>query len=461
MERITTMLLQSFLINRILNPVGKLSRKLHPQARDSLFICGLLILFLQSFVHFSQIITYRYLLSFSIGCLGMGIMFFSLLTGELKPVRFRPLPLILFLSFGCTILLSGLLNKPDFLPEAIMILLVYPVFYIICAGHDASHIFRLLICGCEISFIIFLVISAALFPVSSTRYGGLFANVNMAAFYLQIVCFCYIIDFFYAEKINFSVFLKILFGASSAALLFYTNSRTGILSFLLAFFFIFVLYLVPRRFHADKAFWIKLLVYILLVAFFIAFILQIFYYINDFVLRVNHWVLKLISSSPDASDTPGDREILDLQSFIACTIEKSQVSGKDFDAISTHRFTIWKKYFTALNFRGHAEPITNTIDYGYKTITSTTAHMTVLQIAYNFGIHAGLIYLALNILSGLGTIIYAYRHYKNKYACFPLAITVLFGFTSLLASLTTSFSYMLLLYYYLVQSPLMTEQDTQ
>ena len=81
--------------------------------------------------------------------------------------------------------------------------------------------------------------------------------------------------------------------------------------------------------------------------------------------------------------------------------------------------------------------------------------MTILQIAYENGIIAGILYLLFNLTAGIYSLLHALRHKEDPYAIIPLLISVAYGVYSLLASTSISFMYLATLLYYLVQFPIM------
>ena len=83
--------------------------------------------------------------------------------------------------------------------------------------------------------------------------------------------------------------------------------------------------------------------------------------------------------------------------------------------------------------------------------------MTILGIAYESGIFAGILYLCVNILSGLLAIAYAWKHRQEKYALMPLMVILTFGIDSVLRTTNISFNYMTTFYYYLILFPLITK----
>jgi hypothetical protein len=81
--------------------------------------------------------------------------------------------------------------------------------------------------------------------------------------------------------------------------------------------------------------------------------------------------------------------------------------------------------------------------------------MTILQVGYESGLPAGILYLLLNLASGIYTIIFAWKNRKEKYALMPLMITVTFGALSMLGSCRVAFWHWTTFMYYLVLFPIM------
>jgi hypothetical protein len=92
----------------------------------------------------------------------------------------------------------------------------------------------------------------------------------------------------------------------------------------------------------------------------------------------------------------------------------------------------------------------------YRNINTT--HMTMLEIAYESGIFAGILYLLLNLSSGILAIGYAWKHRKEQYALMPLMVIITFGVDSVLRTTNISFNYMTTFYYYLILFPLMVHR---
>lgn len=96
--------------------------------------------------------------------------------------------------------------------------------------------------------------------------------------------------------------------------------------------------------------------------------------------------------------------------------------------ISNGRFQIYKDYFKALTLSGH--PKMSDIENMQEEYTH--AHNSYLQVAYNFGIPAGILFLFLCALTLWRAILLFYRH-GRKYSIYlvPFSLVVVFGFVSL------------------------------
>lgn len=96
--------------------------------------------------------------------------------------------------------------------------------------------------------------------------------------------------------------------------------------------------------------------------------------------------------------------------------------------ISNGRFDIFKDYIKAIGLKGHPKMGPE----GEDGAEYAHAHNSYLQVAYNFGLAAGVIFLILCALA-LWRSVRLFMEYGNKYSIFlvPFALTVVFGFVSL------------------------------
>ena len=114
----------------------------------------------------------------------------------------------------------------------------------------------------------------------------------------------------------------------------------------------------------------------------------------------------------------------------ACRARAAQCftgSGKSPD-ISNGRFEIFQDYINAIRFRGH--PKMGPEDP--KGDEYAHAHNSYLQVAYNFGLVAGLLFLVLCALT-LWRAVRLFLDYGSRYSIvlIPFSLVVVFGFISL------------------------------
>lgn len=101
---------------------------------------------------------------------------------------------------------------------------------------------------------------------------------------------------------------------------------------------------------------------------------------------------------------------------------------EDKDDISNGRFKIFKDYIKVIGLEGHPKmgpENENGGEYGH-------AHNSYLQVAYNFGMIAGVVFLVLCAMT-LWRSVRLYMEYGRKYNIFlvPFALVIVFGFISL------------------------------
>jgi hypothetical protein len=106
--------------------------------------------------------------------------------------------------------------------------------------------------------------------------------------------------------------------------------------------------------------------------------------------------------------------------------DTGQAENEEANDISNGRFEIFSKYFKALRFGGHAKMgLESGEDYAH-------AHNSYLQVAYNFGIIAGVVFIGICVMS-LWRAAKLVKTQGRKYGIYfvPFALIVVFGFVSL------------------------------
>jgi hypothetical protein len=509
------MKLQNFLISSVLNPLGRLTGRLSPRSRDVLFASSALALIFLSFcVECGLLIRYRYIYTFAIGCVLMLLMILFSLPPTVKPVKPDRFLAFCWFGVGLLTLLSAVIFNHDYVVEAVMYLVLYPVLHLLWNNCDISHIFHLLNLAAILSFLVFFIISLVFYPIIPGQYSGLFTNVNGTASYLALVFCCLMIEIFRLDAFHAKAAGLYCLTGLDSAMLFYTNSRTGQLAAAFAFLLILIVFLKNHKKTASKCLRYNLIPIFLSFILFIPSTIYLFEFRNQIsaaVVKSMQPSASSLSASAEPSSSPvlqpspssagtssqqaaasaasGSGEVSSASSASSASVPSSQaaaavsssasgadsssasselygiqkiiqiaklkmaVSGKNLDQLSTGRTAIWREYWRHVTFWGSGEPEKFFVQE--RTQYYTTAHMAVMEYAFRSGIPCAVLYILFTILSWLKSIRYARRNPADIFALMPLAVSSAFLVESMLASTNTPYSEVLTLFYFMVQAPLM------
>ena len=488
-------MIQQLLIKLVLAPLNSLMNRFPDKVRDLFFLTGGIGIVVHNFMRNMGLVNYRFLVFFAVNCVFLGLMILGGMGQQIKPVRFHKFLAICWFGIGLLMLQSGIQHNVDYLPEAVLFLVAYPVLFLCWANGDRTRIFRLLLVLCRIAAILFSLGSFVLAPIAPKQYAGMFTNTNMASYFLAVVYAGLTIHILYS-RLHWKLLPDILLLGIVAALNYYSNSRTGTLGMICAVSAGLVCYGLTHKWTdilkclpkiaacaAATVVCISSLVFV--------FQLRVYLplpYLDQttgtlyFVTLPGHEtvptdpvatdpvatdpvatepsatdpaVTEPLATEPSETDSPTSPTFFDTSGFNELNDKKTSHDDKTLDQYSTGRLSIWKAYASKLNLFGHdsTEPIY--VDLLYKEIRTT--HMTILQVAYESGIFAGILYLLFNIGTGILSIRYALKRPAEPYAVMPLMFTLVFGVLSLLGSCGVSFWYMVTFYYYVVQFPIMAK----
>ena len=449
---------QRLLIRFVLDPLGRLMSRFSPQVKDRGFLLGGLGLYLIFFISASGHAPSRYFFLFAPGCLCMGVMILCALPEKLRPLPVDRLLSVCWFGAGSFMLFAGLRYNTDNLSDAIMFLAAWPVTWLAFNQRDISHIFYLLSKLCILSFLLFLAVSLLFFPITDKQYSGLIENVNNTAMYLSLVFCCLLVELFQSRKFSLRMLWNLVLIGVVMTMTFYTNSRTGQLAILSALLFSSVLYLLNNRKNLAKRVLLNILPVILSFFMFLPTPVYIFQGVGAVSRIVSETVSGLLTD--EKAETPPS-EVTEtppsgphgIQGFLEVNERKTSTEGKTLDSVSTGRLSIWKEFAKHVRLFGTDEPVNYYIESRGQYYS--TAHNTPLEYAVHSGLFCGILYLLFNLLAGLKAVWFALRHPEKAYSLLPLIVTIAFGVCFMLESLKTPFTYMISMYYFFVQAPLM------
>lgn len=440
------------MVIKILTPFGKLVSGITSKTRNIVSTICMVLLFCLYFINNTGLYTGRYIYTFIVGCVLLGIMTLMFIREDLKPVKWSKPLAICWFGAGGLMFISGIVYNTDYLSNAILFLLVFPIIFIIWNNCGTEKLFKILINGCIISFLFVLAVNVIFFPAAEKQYSGLFTNVNGAASYYTLVFACILAEIFYMEKLSAKYFTLLVLAGLCGALIFYTNSRTGEYATIIMFVLSAILYLIVNRTSWKVILLRNVVPVIVAVAVFIPTSIYLFQIRPMIENAVKSEEVIVDNGEPNIVDSAKPEQDFGIGGYVETNETKTEITGKDADTILTGRLSIWKEYAKRLTLFGNSGD--EEIYVPSRERIYTTSHMTILQFAYQSGIICGLFYLAYNILGGLKSIKYGVKNKSNKYALFPFIVTIGFGVGSLAESLTTSFLHIIIIYYYFLQTPL-------
>ena len=504
------MIIQNLLIKWFLDPISSIMGKFPQKLRDVIFVLGGLGLSIHYFLNCMGLIPYRFVIFFVISCVFLGLMILGTLGEKLKAIKFN-LPLFIpWLGVGAFMLLSGIINNINYLPDALLFLVVFPILYICWGNADRQRIFRLLLTVGKSALLIFIVANFFLAQITETKYSGIFSNSNHASFFIAVANACVLTEIFYEKKKGIKLIGNIILFGFGAALNSYTNSRSCTLALLLTGVLCTIMYFTTHKKRENIECAIRLGVTFLVSLVCINSVIYLYqlrqwlpipYYDiskQEFYMDTYWYTLfeeetttpeetTVESTTAANEETTVDEETTTTEETTVTeettiaqpettlppetTTEpislgnssfeeanKDRYNATDADSFFTGRLSVWKAYATDLNLLGHKETPTITVDsLHYKEINTT--HMTILQVAYESGIPAGILYLIVNLASGIFALIFAVKHKEEKYALMPLILIVVFGVLSMVGSARVTFWHYETIFYYLALFPIMIKYN--
>lgn len=273
------------------------------------------------------------------------------------------------------------------------------------------------------------------------RYGGVFHTVTMAAVYdcLVLVLATGNLLIKYAKGKSLSCLWKeIGMVGITAGFLFLTASKTGIYAAVI----LILLLLVVTVFTAFQDKLVGLLkrlgILCLTAATFIVIVFSACRLVPAVVSEPFTYDIERFSESIVAGDAWDSYRFVTVQKFLALFVTRFRtydeaditieiaVLGARAD-YSNGRQYLFKSYFHELDWKGHEGedlPESSGERAGH-------AHNVYLQMAYDFGIAAGILFLGLCIFAGIRSILYYLRHKEEETSVLPVLALGVYGICGL------------------------------
>ena len=377
------------------------------------------------------------------GCIFVIIML-CMIDKELERGKWNKPLVVTWGLFSILMVVSGIINSYQYLVCGVFFLVLVPCYIFVCNNCSNDRLYISFAKGNVLTFLWIAVFSVLFQSVNHYHgYTGILKNQNALGYYLGVTAICLLFLVDRNKKFGNLVILGCVL-----ALVYLSRSRTTMLMVLSST----VLWLgegVFKRFDGKKIISkIKsLLIAVLFAVFFVVAIMQI----GGIGKKVVYFFWDNIEMD-NAEDE--DKNILDkIGAFQQVLEDKITLEEKNLSQYSNGRFDIWIAFSKELNLRGHSPSYRFKI--GERGINST-AHNTILQIAYENGIVCGLLFVIYIVLTGKQLI---HCYLKREDMGIVVMINVCYWISMLLSSVYNPMFYITALAFVIMQAPLWKKED--
>ena len=310
----------------------------------------------------------------------------------------------MWVLFSIISILTSIINKSSNI-IATTPLLLFPFVWIYIRKEMLEYINSIAIAAI-ISLLILLILNISIAPIESSQYFSILNSPIGLCNYLTTLL---PLIFYLLENTNkkYLQFLIICFISINISYIVYSGSRTGLLCCIFIIF-IWIIYLLINL----KKTVLESIVKIGLMC------LMSFICIN-FFSTIHNQIYNCVIAFTDKNDSTNDNEadiieddgltesntnnneseiIKDDESEqgnLNTFLDRIDMHDKSLNVISAGRIDIWKEYLSHMNLLGHKDTsdISVTVDYKGESFGSISAHNTFIQVAYEYGIFGGLVFL--------------------------------------------------------------------
>ena len=446
--------LQTKLIQWILEPLYRVKKHIPESVWRAVISFATFGIILIQFLNATGKLT-RYLYAYIPFCLFLGLIILAGLSDRMKPVSFSPVLLVSWGGVTVCMLISGILVDSNVLADTLLWLVAFPVFFLVWGNRNFTDLVKPIINGIYLSFALFFLISIRSYPLNGTYYYSFFMNLNGLAMYMTAVSVAAITDIFSQEKFSARMLLADVILGASAAVAYYSASRASQVVLLISGCVGAVVFLIAKKETMGKKVLCYLLPAVLSLAILVPNTAVVINGANKAVVKFEKTWIKEEQKTPENPANPGNnQQIADKNTWEAIQSyneeRRKQGEGQDFDAFSTGRLDLWKTYLKEVGLLGN--PASKVLTDANGKEIQKSAHNTLIQMAYEFGILAAVCFLIFNVVSGLKAVRLAYQKRLMDYSIFPVVVALAYGAYYLVEKILYPATSLLLLLYLISQA---------
>ncbi|EDS71886.1 hypothetical protein ANASTE_01590 [Anaerofustis stercorihominis DSM 17244] len=448
-------ILQNFFI-LILNPIYTITKKIPEKIKETLItVCFIYLFLMQIFIN-SNFFIWDGISFTSQAFLGCIFLFFIIIMSINKKLEllnnFRVLP-TLWMTFGVIIIIVSFIHPvgEGFRALALTVLIAFPCLYFVWGNRgDYNKLFELITKAIAFvggMYFIFCILTVP-FETAVThagRYAGTANNPN----FLGMICSIVLCASLYLI-INETKYIWLYYAVCGLSLMFsvLSVSRTSILSILITTIFFIIFYFKVNIVNNKKKLILNMITIILI---FISF--------SILGLSINKSISNLSTEYTTNKTNDSTKKLIKNKNVTKTNaFDRLKIEDKDLNTISSGRLTIWKYYLKHINLIGNK--VIKTVYVKDLNLKVYGAHNTPLDIAYRTGVINGVVWLIIEIFTGLKALIFVFgKKYKEPYYLFMSMSIIIFCVYSMLEIAIFPFKSQPVLLFYLAISPLFFKKD--
>ena len=386
------------LLNRIymnfINYIYEKTRHISEDFKAKIVVFSFFMLFINMFLSTAGVYKGSTSVAALIGVIITFVIILFSVSEKIEKIEINQTLLILLYIISGFFLISGILHRVmAYILCSLIFAVLFPVFYIIFNSENRYSKFLISFNnGIKYSFILLIIVSIFISPLTSGQYASFLANPNGLGAYLTIVLPA-LLYLFETSGDKTNKILDIILIGCVFALSVFVKSRTTYLSFIFIGI-VYILYLFINRINIKEILF-RLFKIILSSVLGTVILFSMLTYVSNFIIGAeknifgNSFVVTFKAKS-------SYREFTSLSEQISSAADRSKKGIADDNTLSSGRAEIWRMYISKLNLTGHnADKLKVPYQGGYLEANS---HNTYLQIAYSAGIIAGLSFVIMNIL---------------------------------------------------------------
>ncbi|MGN8914156.1 O-antigen ligase family protein [Anaerofustis butyriciformans] len=402
--------MSNLLIN-VINKISNWNQRVSNENKAKILIFSFFLLFVNMMLSTSGVYKGSTSIAAFIGVL-ITFVIICLSTPKIDKIEFNKTVMILYYIVGICFLMSAILHKVvAFILLALILLFLFPIFYIIFnAKKDYNEFLVLFSKGAKYSYILMIIISIIISPLSDGQYASFLANPNGLGAFVSVMFASLLYLYEIQEDKKDKIINMILIGSIFAFAIF-TKSRTTYLC--LGFsFMVYLIYLFINKRYTLKNIIMRILKIIVSAVLGTVIMFVCLTYVNGFILKTEE---NIFGSSFKVVFDPQSsyNEITSLNNQLVGAAERGKKGIGNSDSLSSGRAEIWKTYLNDLNITGHnADKLKVLYQGGY---IEANAHNTYLQIAHSGGIIVGISFIILNIMFAYYLFRILFKGIKERY----------------------------------------------